>query len=319
MKFPQAIAKTYSRGVALITAMLIFALVTVIATNLQWDTALDVRRTMVLLNRDQAIQVALGAESWAMNFLRQDLSDGSTDHLGEIWASDLPPLPFEGGEAFAAITDLQGRFNINNLTNQNGEVDTEMLDQFTRLLEALEIDPRFAGITADWLDKDQDAGFPDGAEDAIYSTLIPPYQPPNRPITSVSELAALDGMEGGIFRSLEEHIAALPPSGSGQPTKINVNTATPAVLQSLDEQISVADVERLVSEREESGFADVNTTFGALVPPKSLVAGTIAENTEYFQLKVVVRVDTVRITLISILNRNNNGAVAAVSRSFGAF
>ena len=68
------------RGVALITAMLITALATLIAANLAWDNALDVRRTMVLLNNDQAIQVALGAESWVIGILQQDLQDSGTKY-----------------------------------------------------------------------------------------------------------------------------------------------------------------------------------------------------------------------------------------------
>ena len=70
-----------SAGVALITAMLITALATMVAANLAWDNALDVRRTMVMLNRDQAVQVALGAESLVQSILRQDLEDSETDHL----------------------------------------------------------------------------------------------------------------------------------------------------------------------------------------------------------------------------------------------
>jgi type II secretory pathway component PulK len=67
------IGRRKDRGVALITAMLITALATLLAANLAWDNALDVRRTMVLLHRDQAIQVALGAESWVIGILHQDL------------------------------------------------------------------------------------------------------------------------------------------------------------------------------------------------------------------------------------------------------
>lgn len=44
-------------GVALITAMLITALAGSVAAGLSWNNALDVRRTMVMLFRDQAIQV----------------------------------------------------------------------------------------------------------------------------------------------------------------------------------------------------------------------------------------------------------------------
>lgn len=299
-----------SRGVALITAMLITALATLVATNLAWDSALDVRRTMTLLNRDQAIQVALGAESWVITILHQDLEDSETDHLGEIWATELPGLPIEGGEVFGEIQDLQGRFNVNNLIDNDGEVETESLEQFRRLLLALGLDQRFAGILGDWMDTDQDPEFPDGAEDAIYTGMIPPYRSPNRTITSVSELAALEGMDKATFDVLAPHITALPGR-----TNINVNTATGPVLQSLDENMSPSDVESLLQEREGGGFADVQAAFSSLVTPE--VLNQLDESTTFFQLKVVVRIDTVRVTLYSVLMRGPRGDVTPIVRSFG--
>ena len=298
------------RGVALIMAMLITALATMVAANLAWDNALDVRRTMVLLNRDQAIQVALGAESWIISILHQDLEDSETDHLGEIWASELPGLPIDGGEVFGAVLDLQGRFNVNNLVDQNGVVDEESLEQFRRLLLAIGLDPRFAGIAADWLDNDIDPAFPDGAEDSIYTGMIPPYRTANQTLSSVSELAALDGMDKLTFNALEPHITALPGR-----TNINANTATAAVLQSLDESITVADVENLLAERESGGFTDMQNSFSSLVAPD--VINKLDESTQYFHLKVVVRIDTVRITLNSVLQRGPRGDVTPILRSLG--
>ena len=302
--------RTKDRGVALITAMLITALATLLAANLAWDNALDVRRTMVLLHRDQAIQIALGAESWVIGILHQDLEDSQTDHLGEIWATELPGLPIEGGEVFGIVTDLQGRFNVNNLIDENGEVEEESLEQFRRLLNAIGLDPRFAGIAGDWLDIDIDASFPDGAEDSIYTGMIPPYRAANQTLSSVSELAALEGMDKLTFNALEPHISALPGR-----TNINVNTATGAVLQSLDENMSVADVEGLLAERESGGFSDVQNSFSSLVTPE--VVNQLEESTQYFQLKVVVRIDTVRITLISVLQRGPRGDVTPILRSLG--
>ncbi|MEX1265338.1 MAG: type II secretion system minor pseudopilin GspK [Woeseia sp.] len=311
MRYSRQVRIRASRGVAMITAMLITALAAIVAANLAWDNALDVRRTMVLLNRDQAMQVALGAESWVASILRQDLQDNQTDHLGEIWASELPGLPIEGGEVFGTIEDLQGRFNINNLIDGNGKTDEDMLEQFRRLLRSLSLDPRFAGLAADWIDSDRDASFPDGAEDGIYTAFTPAYRPPNLTLTTASELAALEGMDRETFSVLAPHITALPAG-----TAVNVNTATPAVLQSLDENISSADVEGLLGEREAAGFSDVLTSFQSLVTPA--VANELAESTNYFQLKVVVRVDTVRVTLFSTLYRSPRGDVAAISRSFGS-
>jgi general secretion pathway protein K len=289
--------------------MLISALASIVAYNLAWDNALDVRRTMVLLNHDQAVQVALGAESWVIGILHQDLEDSQTDHLAEIWATDLPGLPIDGGEVFGRVEDLQGRFNINNLIDDTGEVDPESLEQFRRLLEALELDPRFAGIAADWLDANLDAGFPDGAEDSIYTGMTPPYRSANQALTSISELAALEGMDKQTFDALAPHVTALPGRMA-----INVNTATPAVLQSLDDNMSITAVEALLSEREEGGFADIPTAFSSLVTPD--VLNSLDEATNYFQLRVMVRIDTVRVTMYSVLLRGPRGDVTPILRSF---
>lgn len=299
-----------NRGVALITALLISALAAMVATNLAWDNALDVRRTTVMLHRDQAMQIALGAESWLISILHQDLEDTQTDHLGEIWAQELPGLPIEGGEVSGRVVDLQGRFNINNLIDENGEVQPEALEQFRRLLAALELDPKLAGVTADWLDANQEPQFPDGAEDAIYTTVVPPYRTPNRMLTSVSELAAVEGMNKEAFEVLAPHITALPGK-----TTINANTATPAVLQSLDENLTAGDVQSLLSERAEGGFANVQTAFSSVVSPD--VVNSLSGATNYFQLQVVVEIGNVRLTLYSLLQRTPQGSVTPILRSFG--
>ncbi len=306
--------KKRQRGVALITAMLIFALVATITANLAWDAYLDVRRTMTMIYYDEGAQAALGAESWVKTILQQDLEDSETDHLGEIWASDFPVLPLQSdtvqGEVFGSLEDLQGRFNVNNLINDQGEVDEDALDQYTRLLTVLGLDPRFAGITVDWIDGDREASFPDGAEDPIYTGFAPPYRPPNLPLTNISELAALEGMDKATFDALAPHIIALPGR-----TTINVNTATAAVLQSLDESLSASDVEGLIEERAEDGFADVENTFSTLVEPEMLPL--LDERSDYFQLKVVVQIATVRVTYFSVYLRGPRGDVVPILRSFG--
>ena len=308
------IAPSRQRGVALITAILITALVSSVALSLAWDNALDMRRTMTLLYRDQAVQVAIGAESWIQSILRDDLAETDTDHLGEIWASELPGLPVQSdvvqGELFGSIEDLQGRFNVNNLIGQDGDVDELALEQFRRLLIALELDPRIAGIAADWLDSNQEAGFPDGAEDAIYTGFIPAYRTPNLAITNATELAALEGVDKESFDILAPHIVALPGR-----TGINVNTATAAVLQSLDENLSASDVESLISERENGGFADLQNTFSTLVAPE--VLPQLEETTSYFQLRLVVQIATVRIIYFSTLQRGPRGDVVPILRSLG--
>ncbi|MCH7980398.1 MAG: type II secretion system minor pseudopilin GspK [Proteobacteria bacterium] len=302
------------QGVALITALLIMALLASLSLRLSWDNAMDVRRTMTMLYHDEGSQAALGAESWVMSMLRDDAEDSQTDHLGEIWAAEMPVLPIESdtiqGVLHGNVQDLQGRFNVNNLVRQNGNIDQQSLEQFRRLLEVLNIDPRFADLSADWIDADQNAELA-GAEDAIYLGMIPPYRSANQHLTSVSELAALEGMDKATFDVLLPHIVALPGR-----TEINVNTATFAVLRSLSDGISNEIAESLMSERAESGFANIENTFAPYLGAE--VARGLRETSDYFQLKVVVQIDTVRITYFSVLQRDpQRGTVVPILRSFG--
>ncbi|MGD8773575.1 MAG: general secretion pathway protein GspK, partial [Gammaproteobacteria bacterium] len=60
------------RGVALITAMLIVALATMLTGAAVWDFHLDQRRTEAVLYSDLGTGFALGAEAWAGRILIED-------------------------------------------------------------------------------------------------------------------------------------------------------------------------------------------------------------------------------------------------------
>ena len=303
------------RGVALITALLITALTASVAAGLSWDNALDVRRTMVMLYRDQAIQVAVGSEGWVRSILRDDALQTQTDHLDEIWATDIPPLPIDSeavqGTIFGKLEDLQGRFNVNNLIGTNGKLDPAYFDQYERLLAALELDPALAGATVDWLDPDQNETIPDGAEDPIYTGYTPAYRTADRRISNITELAAVSGMDQVSFEILLPHVTALP-----EQTAINVNTATLQVLQSLGPNIDVSTAEGLIQVREGGGFADIDGTFAPLADPA--LHNAFSETSEFFQLKAVVQIDTVRVSLFTVLHRTaGSGDVTPILRSLG--
>ncbi len=307
---------TRLRGVALITALLLTALAGSVAAGLAWDNALDVRRTMVLLYRDQAIQVAVGSEGWVRSILREDALQTQTDHLDEVWASEIPALPIDSenvqGQIYGQLEDLQGRFNINNLIDTNGNVDQAYFEQYQRLLDALALDPALAGATVDWLDPDQNETIPDGAEDPLYTGYVPAYRTADRPVYNITELAAVNGMDRISFEILLPHVTALPGR-----TPVNVNTASVQVLQSLGPNIDLSTAEGLVDVRKDGGFADISGTFAPLVAPDLAQAG-FSESSEFFQLKAVVQIDTVRVSLFTVLHRTSgSGEVTPILRSLG--
>ena len=299
------------RGVAVLTAMLVVALGTVIAVNMMWSASLQQRRASAGLAADQGLAYLQGAEAWAGDILRQDKVDfPQSDHLGETWALELPPLPVDGGAIGGRIEDLQGRFNLNNLITPQGEVDALSQAQFERLLATLGLDPRVAGVVVDWLDADAETRFPDGAEDDAYAAATPPYRTPNRPITSASELTAMAGIEAEAYRALSPHVTALP---SG--TALNVNTASAPVLASLSDDIDLARAASLVEQRGAIGFADIEGIFGDLVEPD--VRARIDGVSDSFLLTATVALGAHQFTLYSVLERRQSGLATAVFRSLG--
>ena len=170
-------------GVAVLIAMLVVTVGTIIAVNLMWQGTLDLRRAEAALAADQGMLYVQGAEAWAADILRQDLVDSpESDNLGEVWATALPPLPVDGGAIEGRLEDLQGRFNLNNLIDNRGVPDPVAVKQFERLLSLLEIDPALAGGVLDWLDADTELRFPNGGEDTTYAAADPPYRTANSPM-----------------------------------------------------------------------------------------------------------------------------------------
>jgi general secretion pathway protein K len=299
------------RGIAVITAILIVAIGTMIAVNLVWQGRLDLRRAEAALAADQGLMYVQGAEAWAADILRQDLFDSpDADHFGEEWAIELPPLPVEGGTIVGKLEDLQGRFNLNNLIARDGTENQLARKAFERLLALVEVDPSLAGAVVDWLDADTDLRFPTGGEDVVYIGSDPPYRTANTAITSISELLAISGMDRESYGRLAPYVAALP-----QGTKLNVNTASDVVLATLSDNIDIGTAASLVEQRGNADFLDIDDTFSGLVEPD--VLPTIDGVSEHFLLTATVTLGTNQLTMRSVLQRDRSGLTRALFRSLG--
>jgi hypothetical protein len=97
---------------------------------------------------------------------------------------------------------MQGRFNLNNLRKSDGTTNEAAVEQLGRILQMLEIEPSWAAAIADWVDVDGEAGFPDGAEDSVYTSLTPPHRAANMTITRASELMVLNGFGAERYAKL---------------------------------------------------------------------------------------------------------------------
>ena len=302
------------RGVAIITALLIVAIATTVSVTISTRLQLDVRRTGNIIAGDQAYLYTLAAESWSQRILKDDREDNEIDHLGENWAIELPPLPVEGGYIKGKLSDLQSCFNLNSVL---GGADNKLAStRLDRLLTNLGIDKGGTQAIIDWLDDDLQTTIPDGAEDVYYMNLERPYRTANTPIQSISELRLIKGFENSaVYDTLFPHVCAF-----GVNTPININTATAEVLRSLADELSDADVEKIIEQRNESAFVDINafTSFNDL---KKKIADTqgLSVDTEYFMLQTESTIGQVRVITYSIIHRSNDGNTTIIARSQGVY
>ena len=320
----QAFGVRTQSGIAAITALLVVALATMLAADLAWELHLDIRRSESMLLRNQAKQFALGAEIMAMEALRQDFEEDREDNAfcdypGEGWDTEMT-LPFEGGTVRGQISDMQGRFNLNNLA-PNGSKDTRVFEQFERLLEGLDLDRELAPRVLDWIDPDQAEEF-GGAEDNAYTSMTPPYRAANTWFTTTSELLAIQGVidpedpNGERFELIERYVSALPPG-----EKINVNSAEDPVLRSFAVSPGTTTAEPLRANRPYCNLL-TGSGDGAFMDDADGIVEPVFANevldvsSNFFQLKVLVTLGSMQVTMYSLLHRDSNGVVTTSLRYF---
>jgi general secretion pathway protein K len=308
------------RGVALITAILLVAIATVLAAKLSWDNKISMRRTEAVLMQEQARLFALGAEAVAIDVLFED--DNEFDAADEDWAQVLPPVTvgigeIELGQMQGRLSDVQGRLNINNLVpDREAEPDEPSVEMFLRLFNTLGVEPAVLDAIIDWMDNDT-VPRGRGAEDGTYTALTPGYRAANNYFVTISELRAVAGVDPEVYELLLPHITAIPPgvcgAAAGGPVPINLNFATAEVMASLSEDITPSQAAAWIEERGESGWESI-AEIGNF--PESVESYATLKS-ECLQLNVTVAVGTSVLTMYSLLDRSGDEGIVPVVRAYG--
>ncbi|MEP7042218.1 MAG: type II secretion system minor pseudopilin GspK [Dokdonella sp.] len=289
------------RGVALLVALLVVALAVILIAALLDRGELAFARTRNLLRSEQADAYAQGLEIYAAQILfKTESEQRGPDSNRSPWALPLPPQQVPGGLISATMRDLNGCFNLNNLSGRSPDA-ARWLDVFNQLLLALGIpDPMLAASVQAWL------GAGDGANvlsPNTYLSLPIPYRQRGDVFVHVSELRLVAGVTTDVYAKLAPYVCALPPG-----TKINVNTASVPVLQSLTSRISRAAAIAIWNNGQANmtSVTDVATQAHidqSLLPPASMI-GT---SSTYFLARGDIILDEVPFTFYSLIERAGNG------------
>ncbi len=228
------------RGGALVFVLVMLGVLVTLLAYLLSESRSAGALSAAVLERERLAAVATDAVRRAMQRLADD-EDLRVDHPGEPWAEPEVVADPSGVTVRTRTEDEGRRLDVNNLSMGPGIERRRPPEDILRDLFLLCGDPapgpRLDALR-DWVDPDGDGPF----EASAYLERKPPVKPTNRPLTSWTEWAGIEGfsaawMEDPSFGAAESNtlprladLAVLIPGRHNRTTPVNLNTAPEALL-----------------------------------------------------------------------------------------
>lgn len=300
-------------GAALLTAMLIVAMVSSLAAGMVWRQYRAVQIEAAERARAQASWILRGALDWARLILAEDgRRVGNTpemDHLGEPWAVPLAEARLstflaadkgnadEGPEAFlsGSIHDAQAQYNLRNLISSEptSTAAAQELATLARLCESAGLSNDVAVLLAQKLRL---------AFAKADSNSDGPLQP-----RSLAQLSWL-GLPPETIERLRPWVTLLPTA-----TPVNVNTAPREVIAALF-NTDLATAERILQARKAAPLQSIDELRAYLPAQTPPSAERAAVKTDYFVVMGRLRLDERVLEERSLVRRVGGRDIQVLSR-----
>ncbi len=285
------------RGAAILTALLLMALVATLSASAMWQQARTFELERSERTRVQANWILQGSTDWARLILREDARSGTIDHLGEPWAITLQEAKLStflsGGAASdesldndalhnaylsGSITDLQSRLNVTNLVAER-QIHPPTVRAFSRLFTLLQLPQAELQLLTESLRSSQapitenarSSGAPSGAGGPLT---------PRR----LEQLRWL-GLSERTVRLLQPYVVVLPERSA-----VNLNTAPSLVLQAAIPTLDASGAQRLIELRTKNHFRNLADAAAASgLGEGFLIDGQHSVKSSYFEVRTRLR------------------------------
>ncbi|MGY2272486.1 MULTISPECIES: type II secretion system minor pseudopilin GspK [Pseudomonas] len=263
------------RGMAIISALLIAAVVAVLAGAMLTRQTVFTRSLEAEQLRIQGQWLLQGGLERSRQMLWDARQKDVLTRLDQPWAR------VQRGDFEGRIEDEQGKFNLRNLVNRQ-QVDAEQLQSFERLCRLIGVEPAVSR--------------------RISQRVIASYEPPAKypMLRSLDDLSGIEGLDPVVLQRMHAYISVLPG-----PTWVNGNTASAEVLSAVVPQLSLSQAHGLVAERD-SGQWFINR--GDFVnrlrlPQVDVESVHVGITSEWFRVQGQARREQRRVTLDALLHR----------------
>ena len=306
-------ASRQQRGAAVLMALFVATLATLIVTGLFWSQFVLLRTIENQQLVSQSRLLLRGALDWARAILREDALRSNYDALTEPWAQPLAETRLDQlGETSAlasqatmagGIEDAQARMNLRNLVQPDGKIAQRDLLALRRLAQLLGVPEQTADLIALRVQTSL-APLPAGDDRSAPIRATDPGAPPIA-LLLPQDLAGIAGIDPAAAAKLEPYIVILD-----ERTSINVNTAAAETIAARISDLSLADARALVADRERVGyfkdFGDLQNRlnrFGRGGSTESVTPQDINTTSRYFFVRGQVKLDRANTRMEALVKR----------------
>lgn len=294
------------KGSALLSALFIMTLIAIVATAMTLRMHLDIYRTRLTVDSDKRYLASQAVLFWAMDKLH-DKKYTWFKRYPQGQVADFPKSLqniYPGFTLNGQLFDLQAKFNLNNLSDNNAIAKfSALLDQVLPQKSSQERESLIAAVLY-WISAyDLDTG--QDNELSTYLKQTPPYYPSHLAFKNLSELRLVNGIDASIYQQLMPFLTTLPGK-----VLINVNTASKAVLYSIKPGITTEQVQEIIQARQDQGITSQNA-LRSLFAKLNVAAGEVTIESEYFLVIAETSNADFKSVNFSVLRRlkDNNGKI----------
>jgi general secretion pathway protein K len=286
------------RGIALLLTLVTAALVVSLAMVIFYRQSQLRRHVDDYETMEVAWHYVDAMEQYAISQLTQALKNKNYVYLKEFGKNTKVTYQLSDGTGWPVVltgelSDLQGRFNLNNLLDKEKPQEAQVTT-LKSLVKPLGISESFSDVVLDWIDKDTIARSAESAESDYYASQAIPYLAANSPLVDPSELRLLrltsvDGSnQAQALEKLLAVICTLPTL-----TKVNINSASPTLLNAMG----------FPADKLELPYKDLAKLRSDYPAVPDTIFNQLDVSSNYFLLSGEVKVDRARVIVTSILTR----------------
>lgn len=341
--------KKQNTGIALMIVLSSVIILTIGIRELILKTGAQVDRVRNTYDRIQALYLAKSAQNLGRFMVILDkVANADIDSSQSLWNNPMPfPLPVAalnsmtnedseeversdlnseergvvdrcndfyqsfGGEAYTQVQDESSRLNLNDLNREDAqEVLTRLMTRDFELIQSLrdrQINPEEVVREAvEYISREVE-----------FPTIPPPdyeYEPKRREMSVPEEFKMLPSVDEELFQSIKDDITAVSFPRRPRPSKMNVNTMSPELFQSL--LIGVGNPESIAENFQnlrEEGRVFTDAQLEELLDLLSLEASNLpmellSGKSSAYRLTTYAQVGQSKIELVSLMKPPSSAA-----------